>query len=150
MIIDELKTELYSGLKESLDQYTDVIFRDDSGDVWSWASAGIEYESCANRNVKDALQNTGLAIVVCGCDKRTTIDSVSHNALRSARFPILILTNKTTSSAPNPNDVVICVEQSVLEIQSNPASDTGWELGDGIEFNSPGSSVLFAVHNYQV
>lgn len=145
----ELKKQLYEGLKESLAEFTDVIFDDTTGDVWSWATDGAAYESCPNSNAADALQKSGVAIIVCNCSKRKMADHVSCSEAREAIFPVLVLRNLLTPGAPDPQDVIDQVEEAVLKIV--PDSCLGsWYLGETSEAEIQDCFVVSAVHGYVV
>ena len=149
--VKELKDELFEALKTSqtLEDFRDVIFSDTDGEIFSWATNDLD-DSEAPETARDALQEKGIAIVVCSCDKRKNADSIPNVANREARFPILVLTNCMTENAPDPQDTVDFVECAIAEIRRDPLKQA-WFLDESNQYGrDPNNYVVFATHKYIV
>lgn len=149
MKISELKQYLCLRLQEALPALQDVIFKDDAGDVWSWAVTGSSYDTCSNKNAKEALKNIGAAIVVCSPSERKTLNAVTNSALREARFPVLVLGNPLKPDAPNHDDLITQIEQAAVRIKDSCHLQQ-WILGEMAKFETPNSSVLFLHCSYRI
>ena len=146
-----LKEQLFQALKASdaLTEYADAIFSDTNGEIFQWATSDGD-ESTAPETAKDALQEKGVAIVVCASDKRSVGREIPNNTVREARFPVLILTNCQVEGAPDPQDAVDDVETAIMDIARNNLT-RAWGLDETTQYGKDAQNyVVFAVHEYVI
>lgn len=146
-----LKEQLFQALKSSdaLTEYADAIFSDTNGEIFQWATSDGD-ESNAPETARDALQQYGVAIVVCASDKRSVGREIPNNTVREARFPVLVLTNCQVENAPDPQDVVDDVEVAVMDIAKSDLK-RAWGLDETTQYGKEAQNyVVFAVHEYVI
>ena len=146
-----LKEQLFQALKasEALTEYKETIFSDTNGEIFQWATSDGD-ENNAPETARDALQEYGVAIVVCASDKRTSGREIPNNPVREARFPVLILTNCQIENAPDPQDVVDDVEIAVMDIAKTDLK-RAWGLDETTQYGKDAQNyVVFAVHEYVI
>ena len=146
-----LKEQLFQALKvsEALTEYKETIFSDTNGEIFQWATSDGD-ENNAPETARDALQEYGVAIVVCASDKRTSGREIPNNTVREARFPVLILTNCQVENAPDPQDVVDDVEIAVMDIAKTDLK-RAWGLDETTQYGKDAQNyVVFAVHEYVI
>ena len=97
--VKELKEELFEALKTSdtLEDFRDVIFSDTDGEIFSWATNDLD-DSEAPETARDALQEKGVAIVVCSCDKRKNAHPLTEQAAKRAKNGTLSIFVKLLSA----------------------------------------------------
>lgn len=131
--IEELRDELYQGLKELLSQY----------DVIKISDADSEKEADAAR------QESGCVIWISKSTMRIPSDHIYGNCLFTVGFSIFIETNPAVEDAPDYNDVLDAVIAAVLNLPMKENGDY-FKIYKAEEFTeTPGNGVLTVLHPYE-
>ncbi len=131
--IENLRDNLYTGLREALSQYTVIKITDPDS------------EKAADA----ARQSSGCVIWISKSTMRIPSDHVYGSCLLAVGFSVFIETNSAVEGAPDYNDVLDDVIAAVLEL---PMQDNGdyYKIYKAEEFTeTPGNGVLTVLHPYE-
>lgn len=146
MTLFEFKTELFDGIKLNMPDYSDVVFRDDNGDVLNWAISEIEN---APDTLEQAMQERGIGIIVCDLFETRNLNAVGGNFVRIASYPVIIAGNPKTTNAPILCNVVSDIETAISRIGVKNKILGQWRVGttkSSVTHNN--CYIINAEHNY--